>query len=407
MYVRQYVTLLILAATVSWGHCEAGLYQQGISNWNYQIGTEAWKLSPSIGHDLVAGFDEPNSNLGFANSYTKWRYHSVAPVLRLTNTTQFTSHLLTSLKFRADQTVGTRIDELNAAWSVSPFLGLRAGVVDYKTSWCRTYDADSGWIRENEHICSTPQFRDATGGAPGIQIFTNIPTDTWLFQAQVGAYNPLLFNYAPKEFGNNFPSPGYRVDKNHKVGFNINALNLETATEFRLSYIHANQQAYSPETYIQGTTDQAYDLTYVGMNMALTPKIIGRVSHMSSPQKNTCRSNLASLSDCNWNTSLTKVSSAVEFTYFHNANHTLSVGTNRTNFDNTSRYFTNNQAFYVDIPVELYAHMRQTSIAWRINWDRGLFSVLQYTHATQTNGTQTVNNSSYGHAVGIKLSYQY
>lgn len=408
MLCRRFTVFIALCLGSLLAHSEAIVGQPATSRWTYLIGLEAWQLSPSIDHDLQSGFDEPNSNLGLANSHTKWRYRSTAPTARVTYSTQLTPSLNSNLKARADQTLGTRVDELSLAWRVSPYLGVRSGVVDYKTSWCRTYDADSGWIRENEFICNTPQFRDATGGAPGLQVFTNIPHEDWLWQAQVGIYNPLLFHYAPTEFGNNIPSPGYQVKRNRKVGVNINALHLETATEFRLSYIHANQQAWSPESHIQGSTQQTSDLIYLGMNFPVAHKVTGRFSYLTTPQKSTCRSSVAALGNCNWNASLQKNSSALEASYMYSDKHIFSLGTNRTNFDNSSTLFNVDHSLYIDVASQLYIHAKQSSVAWRTNWERGFFSVIQYTHASQSNGASNAALSqSKGNALGLKLAYQY
>lgn len=149
-------------------------------------------------NDTEKSFVEDHSNLLLPNSHTQWPYQEFSGYGRLTGSLQLGSGVEASVKVRADQTVGFRVDEAFAKKNISPFLGIRAGVVDYKTSWCRTYESDTVWIREVEVICNTPQFRDVTGGAPGAQIVINNILGNYLIQSQAGIYRPLLLDFAPR-----------------------------------------------------------------------------------------------------------------------------------------------------------------------------------------------------------------
>jgi hypothetical protein len=56
-----------------------------------------------------------------------------------------------------------------------------------------------------------------------------------------------------------------------------------------------------------------------------------------------------------------------------------------------------------------FFHLSQSSwmMSWRHQWGKGLFSTLQWTHATQTNGYEGRRRPGSGDAVGLRLGYQY
>ena len=172
------------------------------SKWTGQVGLDYWQLKPSVSKDSAPGYSEENTNLLLPNAATTWNYKDLSAYANLMGTKQITNSISVSLKARANQTVGMRIDEASVQYNLSPTFGARVGIVNYKTSWCRPYEPDNGWIREIEAICVTPQFLDVTGGAPGAQLFANNTWGDYLVQSQVGIYRPLEFNYAPKEYGN-------------------------------------------------------------------------------------------------------------------------------------------------------------------------------------------------------------
>jgi hypothetical protein len=45
--------------------------------------------------------------------------------------------------------------------------------------------------------------------------------------------------------------------------------------------------------------------------------------------------------------------------------------------------------------------------SWRHQWGKGLYSTLQWTHASQTNGYEGRRRPGSGDAVGLRLGYQY
>jgi hypothetical protein len=402
------VAAVMLAATSLTAYSQTDIY--GLtSRWSYQVGVDAWKLGASIDKDPVPGFNEANSNLLLPNSYTAWSYRNVSPYGRLAGIKRLSNDLSFSLKVRADQSQGLKINEASLEKEISPTLVFRLGVVDYKTSWCKTYEADNGWIQDIEAFCVTPQFRDVSGGAPGVQVVTNTQFHDYQIQTLAGLYNPLLLNYAPKEFGNVVPSPQYSVTSNKKAGFNVNILDLTTSIETRISFLQAHQEAYSPEAHLIGTTKQAYDLWYLGLNIPTrNPNLSVRLTHVPQSQKSTCRSSVAQLaSACNRNSTSQKHSSSAQVSYRHSTKNLFSFGISDTEIKNQSDFFTPDLQVFTHLEDQFYIKVQQASAAWRHDWNGGFFTVIQYIKAKQNNGQLGIRNPSDGYAVGLRLGYQY
>jgi hypothetical protein len=404
--------LLVMALTISCvpAHAQA-IQDEDSQTWSYLAGTDFWRLNASKQKDSQPGYVEENSNLLLPNNHTKWNYSDASAWGRVVATQRLTNDITVSAKVRADQTLGMRVDEAQIEKYISPSLGVRAGVVDYKTSWCRAYEADNGWMQEIEAVCNTPQFRDVTGGAPGVQIFTNLTWDDhYRLQSQIGLYRPLFLNYAPKEFGNIIPSPNYQVQKNEKLGVNFNLINLHTGLEARLSYIHANQIAYLPESEILGTYKMLSDLIYLGLSVPVTEQTNFRITHLQQHQKATCRSETADIATCNFNSNFQKKSTAVEFSYRWENLHLFSIGLNRTNFDLQEIYFTPHLDVYQH-PNPSYRKTNQTSFAWRKDWQKNLFTIVQFIKA-EHQSSATIKTGSFpyqaqGNALGVRLGYSY
>lgn len=377
------------------------------SKWSYQMGVDSWRLHPSVSQDSSPGFSEENTNLLLPNAATTWNYKSVAPFISISGNTPLTRDTSLSIKARANQTLGMRLDDASFQYNLSPFLGARVGVVNYKTSWCRSYEPDNGWMRELEAICVTPQFLDVTGGAPGAQIFTS---DTWgdyFVQGQVGLYRPLKFNYAPKEYGNLIPSRGFEVQSNRKLGFNINVLNLQTAVETRLSYIKADQSGYLPESDLRGVSKQTSGMWYWAFGSPVTSKLNIRLTQLLQTQQSDCRSDIAALgSACNLDLELLKNSTAVELAYRFDSVNLLSFGVSRTKFDLSQDFYTPSRDTHKKANP-FYINTRQLATAWRHDWGEGLFTIIQVIQSSQKNGSEGQNFASHGSAFGLRLGYQY
>ena len=375
--------------------------------WSYHVGIDSWHLNPSVSQDSNPGFSEENTNLLLPNAATTWDYKNISPFASVVGNRQITNNTNFSLKARADQTLGLRLDEASFQYDLSPSFGARMGVVNYKTSWCRSYEPDNGWMREIEAICVTPQFRDVTGGAPGAQVFTNTTWGDYLVQSQIGIYRPLAFNYAPKEYGNLIPSKGFEVKTNRKLGFNVNVLNLQTAVEGRLSYIRSNQSGYLPESDLKGDSRQTSDMWYWAIGSPITSKLHIRFTQLLQSQHSECTSAIADIeSACNLELELLKNSSAVELAYRFDALNLLSVGVSRTKFDLSEDYYNPSRDQHSK-SKPFYIHTQQVAAAWRHDWGNGAFSVIQIIQSNQKNGSGGLNFTSHGNAIGLRVGYQF
>lgn len=376
-----------------------------ISKWSYQLGVDSWRLNPSVEQD-PAPWNAQNTNLLLPNAVTKWRYSDTSPYAAVIGNHHIQNNTFFSLKAKADQAKGLRVDEAMLQHDISPSFGVRAGVVNYKTSWCRTYEPDNGWIHEVETVCLTKNFRDVTGGAPGAQVFTSHTWGSYLVQNQIGIYRPQAFNYAPREFGNYTPSPNFQVDRNHKLGFNINVLHLDRAFEGRLSYIRANQRASLPEEDIQGTAPQTSDLWYLGLAAPITSKLSVRLTQFIQDQSIECWSQLDANPWCNTRVAQKKSATAIELSYRLTAVDLLSVGMSQTTFDTDRRFYTAQRGWIAqDFPF--YIQTQHASAAWRHDWSNGMFGIAQVLLARQKNGFDDLNFSSHGNALGLRIGYQH
>ena len=382
------------------------------SDWTLITGLDNWQLHPSVEKDSAPGYSEENTNLLLPNASAKWNYKNHSPFLTVSGQQDIYPSFSIHLKARADQVFGVRVDEADIEHNISPQLGIRAGVVNYKISWCKDYDRDNGWMRDIEAICVTPAFKDATGSAPGMQIFTNSVVDHYRFQTQLGVYHPRSLNYAPQEFGNVIPSPNYQVTQNKKIGVNFNALNLRTGIEARLSYMQAQQAAYLPESNLQGIAQQNAKIWYWGVSAPLTPKLTLRATELRQTDTETCVSDVAQIaSSCNLDQILKKRSTALQLSYQLHSNDLLSIGVSRTKFDVDASFYNAQKTQYIDPPA-FFIHTRQKSLAWRHDWSSGLFTVVQGIWSSQNNGypnggPDSVQASSHGYAFGLRVAYIY
>ena len=253
-----------------------------------EVGESFWSIKNSASADISPAI-QPKTFLFLPDADTKWAYRNPHTELKVVGSQPITPFVHLNLKFKADQQFGTKLDELSLDWALSPSWGFRAGVVDYKTTWCQNYDADSPWIVSPTLACSNRMFAETSGGAPGVQSYINLEVgQRYNMQALVGVYNPLIMNYAPKEFAQWIPSEQYQVRKNNKLGGSLNLLNTWTGTEYRLSWVHTQQEAFSPEQNILGTTRQHTDLIYAGANFILTPTVQLQLTRTQQYLSNNC-----------------------------------------------------------------------------------------------------------------------
>ncbi len=383
------------------------------AKWSYQLGTDAWRISASTQVDSNLGIVDERSNLLLPDTDTKWQYRNVSAYGWVIGNKPLTRDSTVAFKAQANQTLGLRVDEALIESRISPFLGARLGVVDYKTSWCRTYESNSVWIRDVEPICNFQNFRDVTGGAPGAQVFVQNTWESYLVQTQVGIYRPLLFNYAPKEFGDFVPAPSpedpYLVQSNKKVGFNINVLNLDNAIEGRLSFIKGTQQAFTPDSDKLGTTTQNNEAIYAALSFPINKTVTGRLTHFQQSQDATCLSEVAAIAACNLNYTFKKSFNAIEVASQLSPRDTLGIGLSEATYNYKESVFLSYDFFFKDDVRE--TKIRQLNAAWRHHWAQGFFTNIQLIkslHRTSlTSEATNTRTPSNGYAIGLRLGYQY
>lgn len=376
------------------------------THWSYNIGIDAWRLDPSVDSDPEP-WNAQNTNLLLPNAATAWHFTNTSPYVIVSANQSIGKTATLSFKAKANQTSGLKVDEAALHKEISPSLGVRAGLVNYKTSWCRTYEPDNGWIREVETTCLTRALSDVTGGAPGLQVVTQTFWDHFLVQSQVGIYRPMAFHYAPKEFGNFIPNANYQVANNHKYGFNINLLELDRAIEARLSYLHANQLAVVTDNKIGANYPQKSDLWYWGISAPLTSKLSARLTWLTQNQNTQLWPTQYSGELRNIEHRQTKTSTSLELSYRTTSIDLVSLGISRTTFDDTGVLFSNLNEILEQSPP-FYIRTRQLSIAWRHDWSNGLFGIVQGIWALQNNAPYSnTEYAAHGNAIGVRLGYQH
>lgn len=382
------------------------------SKWSYQIGVDTWHIKADVAEDTYPGYVEDRSYLLLPDYNTKWSYHNPAAYGWAIGSTMLTPSITSNIKVQVNQMFGLRIDEAQIEKKISPYLSFRAGVVDYKTSWCRSYEADTVWMRDVEPLCNLQTFRDITGGAPGAQVVVQNHLDPYVVQAQIGIYRPKAFGYAPQEFGDLYPVPDtkfkYTVNSNNKTGVNINILDLYRSIEARFSYIYGIQEAYAPDETLKSTTRQANKATYAAISFPILNKVTANISHFTQIQNATCRSDIAPYSSCNLNAFFKKTFKSMDASYPVNQRHTIGIGITKINYDFRQDNYdpiTQFQTFLSAIPRSI--DITQKNLGWRMDFGNGLFTQLQYIKSKQSTSIYGEAYPSAGRALGLRIGYQF
>lgn len=200
------------------------------------------------------------------------QYLDASPWITSIASYQATPAVKLNLKAMYTQGFGGRVDELNMDYAISPVLGFRAGVVDYKMSWCSDYESNPVWIHDPNKFCSDPQNKALTSAAPGLQIYAKRVVGKYQIQSIVGIYNPKIFGYDNLENGRRYYLSQEDTNSNHKYGVAFNVLNMATATEYRVSWLHSDinespQYNYQPTT--TSNSQQKNDTLYLAMQTTL------------------------------------------------------------------------------------------------------------------------------------------
>lgn len=397
------------------GACGVWLWLAGVSlaqaeglkiNSTFQGGVDAWSIRPQLpdppppGTRLSSGSDyHDHVNLVLPDADTKWNYRPVSPWMRLSSHVRLSPNMEVNLKLRADQLMGAHVDVVNIDWAPSPYLGLRAGVVNFNTNWCRTYDVDSPWMAEPDVFCRAYIYTNINNAAPGIQAYTNTTLGDYQMQTILGVYRPMFASYETKEFGFNINAlaPDFKINFNRKISAAVNVLHLQTGTQLRVGMLRSDQGgAYNPKPVLESRERRnLINNYYVGLDTYLQPTLRLRYSASKYTSRGFYDDALV-VQDKD-------KSDTLELIYDWKSTDMVALGWSRFNIAAAV-----DDAF-LNFRADDYFHLSQSSwmMSWRHQWGKGLFSTLQWTLASQTNGYEGRRRPGSGDAVGLRLGYQY
>ena len=235
--------------------------------------------------------------------------------------------------------------------------------------------------------------------APGLQAYSNITLGDYQLQNIVGVYRPRLFSYETKEFGFNYLAlrGNFKRESNRKISAAMNLLNLQTGTQLRLGVMRSEQAGtYSPRLIPEDRARRnLIDNYYLGFDTYLRPTLRFRYSNAQF-FSNDYYDDLPVLKQKHRFQNL-------ELIYDWKASDMLALGLSR--IDQTAS--VNDTAFGVFIDDYWLVKTTSQFISWRHQWGKGIHSIIQWTHAAQTNGYFGNRRSGSGDAVGMRLGYQY
>lgn len=414
-------TMLLIAGSA----CMSPAHGTDLSGVSYdlEVGLDAWDLRPSVDRDTAQN-QSSNTRLFLANSTPYWTYENISPWIKFQGSVRLLDNTKLSMRYRRDVSSGSRLDELSIDHSHSG-VGIRAGVLDYKTSWCRTYEVDSPWVRENDPFCTVRTTSQSIRAAPGMQLYANGAVGDLQLQAIAGLYNPLQFDYTSTEFTNTVLNAYSKVVKNDKVGLSLNVTDVTTALELRLSLLHTDQAAH----YRAGPAELAYrieqtvDVVYAGISFNPVPPLTVRLTHLESNMQGKYHypAGWVRLDDyvaqTTYRDSSPKTSNVLELNYqasardvFALAYSVYDLATDATNYEYDP--ITGKTTAAVN-PDAFDFRNTNTSISWRRDWKKGVFTVVQWTQAQAQSSYRpgpaaplALANSN-GTALGLRLGYRF
>lgn len=404
--MRKMIEFCLLVALVvpfsAQAQADTAFSQYPLVQHNTQVGVDAWRLSP----------ESPSLLLAMPNN-SQWRYRSESPWGTFDGRLMASSTLMFTLKARADQSMGTHVDELGADWAYSPSLGFRAGVLSYKTSWCKTYNLDSPWVKENDPFCTSQNASESSGGAPGFQVYANTAFGEYRAQAIAGIYRPLLFNYNVNEFSN-MTFQRFHVDVNEKKGVSLSVLDTQSSTELRVGLLGAKQSARVIPEYASEVdrVDQTYGITFAGVSFYASPRLNVRLQTLRHDMTAARWSPNGSF----WprykgGDEMMRRSNVVELNFQYSAQDVWALAISEYSFDNTSIHTNYPMVGYTRLAQFPYL-LTSTSASWRHDWRRGMYTSVQWTYNKGRAAAFQIPDQSAmayrgAHGLGLRLGYQF
>jgi hypothetical protein len=268
-------------------------------------------------------------------------------------------------------------------------------------------------VRENDPFCTVKTTSDASGGAPGLQVYANAPLGSYRVQGLVGIYRPLLLNYNTTEFSN-APYDNAHIDRNNKKGFSVSIQNLETASEVRLGFLNADQSEYVFGSWNEEPfrVNQSYNMVFLGGAFYVAPKMQIRLQTLRHEMVSNERAVPGSVMPSYLGgVDLARRSDVLEVNYWHSSQDVFAFAVSRYVYD--SSYITTSYPFsgyFIDRNYFVYKN-RNISAGWRHNWAKGVYTSLQWSFNTldlySRLNTASPNREAGGHGLGLRLGYQF
>jgi hypothetical protein len=284
---------------------------------------------------------------------------------------------------KMDSVSGSSISRLDVDYNLGTY-GFRIGVLPYRISWCRTFDADSPWITEADAFCRSPILNEISRGAAGLQAYKSWLKGDYLIDGLIGFYQPMIDNQdhslaAYKAVG--------RTVESDKYGVSVNVMQLSTGSQIRASWLHnyiAQNDDTGSHTAYQRRMD--YDTYYLAGETTVKESLTVRLSVAAY---------VGSQTNPYYPYDWLGTSTTLEGIYAITPKDTIAGAV--SNYTNDTKYAqTPNKVQTLNVP--------SYSVAWRHNFDDGYFGVLQATQSvddyTLTSGANTLKE---GVAVGLRL----
>ena len=224
-------------------------------------------------------------------------------------------------------------------------------------------------------------------------------------------YNPLAFNYNTTEFSN-LSYPMSKVTNNQKQGASINVLNLETATEFRVGVLQAQQALSAYESWRMPVFQvaQTSGLVFAGVSFYVAPKFNIRVQALHHEMVNQQISNPAVAGPrIRGGNNLNRTSHVMELNYQASAEDTFGLAFSKYQYNMTLTETNYPLAGYTVYPDSYVYAQKSVSLAWRRNWPQGVFTVLQLTRSQLDLNDKDahIDRATSANGLGLRLGYQF
>ncbi len=271
-----------------------------------------------------------------------------------------------------------RIDRLDADLRMGRG-GARLGILPYRVSWCR--GRAGAWISEPDAFCRFAGLNEISEGAFGVQAYRSGVWSGWLVDGLVGAYRPMVDDQTDSL--GPYVTVGPNV-KHQAHGASANAMHLGTGLQMRFGWLRTDQiQDSSTGGYQRHIR---YDTYYLAAEGNVAQKIELRASLAAYIGDQLNPANLYG-----WDgRSLT-----LEAAYRPSSDQSFAAGLSR--YTNITTYTAPPNGQRVIVP--------SLSLAWRKDWPKGFYTVLQATRSLDDSTTRRgVHTERAGTAYGVRIA---